>query len=462
MLLLRHVIDSVSGLRFVIENLELKTGMGKNILLSQPFYSNREALDHELNNVEQMVQAIHDNSALMKNIQNKLSHLRDIGGTLNHLSKAGNLDDIALFEIKHFGLILIELSSLLEQTGLSFVSFPDLTAVIDLLDPEKTRLAHFYIHSLYSEELSELRKKYKHYQASDPEKAEALRQKSLELEDTIRRQISLQLLEHSDQLILAYTMSGYLDLVLAKALLAVKMKLCRPSIAESRTLINGLSNPHIQYMLQGKGKEFQRTNIELASSPALITGANMSGKTVFLKSIALCHYLFHFGFYVPAISAELLMVDEVILSIGDQQNELNGLSSFASEMLTINRLISSVKSGKKVLALIDEPARTTNPDEGRAIVLALIDFLTEHQVESLLTTHYNNLNVTCRRLRVRGLEKVSENDHITIENINDYMDYSILEHNSDSVPMDALRIIAALGIDSEFVQNSKQIFNKDK
>ena len=131
-------------------------------------------------------------------------------------------------------------------------------------------------------------------------------------------------------------------------------------------------------------------------------------------------------------------------------------------MLTINRLISSVKSGKKVLALIDEPARTTNPDEGRAIVLALIDFLTEHQVESLLTTHYNNLNVTCRRLRVRGLEKVSENDHITIENINDYMDYSILEHNSDSVPMDALRIIAALGIDSEFVQNSKQIFNKDK
>jgi DNA mismatch repair protein MutS2 len=87
-------------------------------------------------------------------------------------------------------------------------------------------------------------------------------------------------------------------------------------------------------------------------------------------------------------------------SMDDEQSELKGLSSFASEMLKINAIIHAAKTGNHILALIDEPARTTNPVEGQALVNALVDMLQEHKVQSLLTTHYSGIQSDCRRLRV--------------------------------------------------------------
>ncbi len=89
--------------------------------------------------------------------------------------------------------------------------------------------------------------------------------------------------------------------------------------------------------------------------------------------------------------------------IGDEQSELNGLSSFAAEMLNIQAIIAEARAGKKMLVLIDEPARTTNPHEGLAIANALIDLLELLKVRALITTHYSGLKTSCRKLRVKGL-----------------------------------------------------------
>lgn len=68
------------------------------------------------------------------------------------------------------------------------------------------------------------------------------------------------------------------------------------------------------------------------------------------------------------------LVEQVLTSIGDDQDELNGLSSYAAEMLRVDEMIRQVRQRSKILVLIDELARTTNPVEGRAIVNGVVDF----------------------------------------------------------------------------------------
>ena len=181
----------------------------------------------------------------------------------------------------------------------------------------------------------------------------------------------------------------------------------------------------------------------------------MAGKSVILKTVALAQTLFQFGFFVPAIQAEIALVDEVLLCIGDEQCELNGLSSFASEMLRINRIVQDIKAGKNALILIDELARTTNPAEGIAIVNAVLDFLTENEVRSLITSHYRGIQASCRKLRVKGIMKEKVKGTLTIHNINEYIDYSLIEDNDTSVPQEAMRIARILGVDENLLDRAE-------
>ena len=181
----------------------------------------------------------------------------------------------------------------------------------------------------------------------------------------------------------------------------------------------------------------------------------MSGKTVLLKTIALSQYLFQFGFYIPAKQAIIIPVEEVAVSIGDHHSEVNGLSSFADEILKINQIIHKVRKGKKLLVLIDELARTTNPEEGKALVSAFIRIMSEHKVMSLITTHYSGILSPTRKLRVKGLKTDQITENITPKTLNDYMDYSLVETQTDDVPMEALKIAEIFEVDAEFLNLAK-------
>jgi DNA mismatch repair ATPase MutS len=168
----------------------------------------------------------------------------------------------------------------------------------------------------------------------------------------------------------------------------------------------------------------------------------MGGKTVLLRTIALAQAMFQWGFFVPAREAAIAPVDEILTAI-DDPFDTPGLSSFASEMVRLDGMIRRVKTQTRTLVLIDEPARTTNPTEGGAIVNALLDLLAAHNARALVTTHYNVLSGV-DRLRVSGLS----DDGST-------MDYSLIP-DYGVAPHEALRIARILGVDPELINNASK------
>lgn len=461
-ILFRDIIDKISGLRFIYEKLEIQSALGRRFLLSQAFFIDSDLIFKELSNVEALILSLSDKKKLKiaDNIAFKLQQIHDIHGTVKNLSSANTLDDLELFEIKRFCILTSEINQLLREVNFINVEIPNLDNLIKILDPDGLKIPQFYIYSSYSEELASIRKKQKEIQEENPQLAEELFFKSTEIEDKIRQQLSRELYEYASVLSQSLKNIAYIDVLLAKSKYFILNQFNKPQIATENTEYVQVFNPQIKEILLSQNKDFQAIDIVLFASPCLITGVNMGGKTVLLKTIALSQYLFQFGFYVPAKTAAIVPVEKIMFSMGDEQSELSGLSSFAAEMINLNEIIKTVKQDTKILALIDELARTTNPEEGKAIVNATIDILESKNVRSLITTHYNGLQTQCRKLRVKGLmaEKISET--LSIININDFMDYSLVENNAEIASMQALQIAEILGVNEDLLKRANLYLKK--
>ncbi len=445
-------IEQQSAFQFMTDELQFSSPMGRKKLLHRRFLSDPFELQMELEIQQAVVDFIetHHDTSVMAQLIEQLCQVNDISQTFVNLVDGNTLDDIQLFEVKKFSLICHKVSKLLNDNHFDWIPFHDLSVVIDTLDPEKNRLPQFHIYSAYKPELAEIRKKID--QTSDEEELAKLKWEESKLEDGIRTTLSKRLSFKALQIQENLNQIGYLDLLLAHAEQIRHWHLCKPTITDGNSQFKGLFNPIVK---QSTGK-FQGIDIELQHVPTLITGSNMSGKTVLLKTIGLAQTLCQFGFFVPAVSADIALVDDIMFSIGDKQSEMNGLSSFAVEILNIDKIIKAVKEGQRILALVDELARTTNPEEGKALVSGFIQIMSQHNVDALVTTHYSGLDTQCRRLRVKGLKIKDNEQQITPENINQFMDYSLVESHTDDVPQEAVTIAEIFGIDEEFLQIAKE------
>lgn len=403
-------------------------------------------------------------AGLISKIQTKLMQVRDIKGSVKNLKSNSILDDIELFEIKSFALVSYEILKLQNEFETTLIEIPDLNQLISILDPENNRVPSFYIYDAYSKELATARKEIKELKAAiklDPEmdlssKLDALENKADDIENEVRMRICEKLYPYANDLEIALNQVAHLDVIVAKAILADNMAFTRAQISESTTEYKAMFHPQIKETLALSNRKFQAIDIKLNQSVCLITGANMAGKTVILKTLALCQYLLQFGFFVPAQSAQIALVNRILVSVGDDQSEQNGLSSFASEMVKINEMVEAAINKENVLVLVDELARTTNPTEGRAIVNAVAEIFNENQTLSVITTHYSGLNKDCRKLRVKGLDKEFKQGEINKNNINDYMDYSLIEDDASKVPHEALRIAGILGINQQIIDKANK------
>lgn len=447
-------LKTVNGLQFVYENLHLRTQIGKSLLLNQFPYTDAELLQQELDKVENGSHFWEMNHIIARQIPPLLQELNDIQQTIQNLKKLQVLDDIELFEIKKFAILSQKIKALLEDADYQDIALDNLSKVVETLDPEKSQIPHFYIYSVYHQDLEPLRKKIQ--QTTDPSEKEKLIWQASQIEDSVRQKLTELLHPYWANLLKNLHALAYFDLLLGKAQLALTEHWCKPEILMNTIQYKQLFNPEVKSILQQTNQEFQSIDIELRSKPCLITGANMSGKTVLLKTIALSQTLFQFGFYVPAHEATLCPVEEIICLIEDQQSEKKGLSSFAIEILNIDKIIQYAKKGTKLLALVDELARTTNPDEGKCLVNAFITMMDKYDVMSVVTTHYSGITAPCHRLRVNGLIVDEISDKITPQNINRFMDYSLVETTSDDVPAEALKIAEIFNIDDEFLQLAKK------
>ena len=348
---LRSAIEEINGFRFMIDKLEIQSGLAKRILNTLPYLYTPETIAQELDKTEVMRNILQTSELTdtITKIKVKLMQVKDIRGTANRVTESQILDDIELFELKAFSLLAMEIRELLLSANITVVSLPDLEPVVNILDPEKMRIPHFYVYDAYSPELAALRAKMKTLKMDEKTEERVLDQlqfEHTELEDRIREKLSEQIHPYKKEINEALVNTATLDILLAKAQQTIDMQLCKPEISTSTTRYIKIFNPQVKEVLWQERKKFQAIDIDIEQGACLITGANMAGKSVILKTVALAQTLFQFGFYVPAEQAEIALVDEVLLCIGDEQSELSGLSSYASEMLQVNAIVQDVKAGK--------------------------------------------------------------------------------------------------------------------
>ncbi|PXX96847.1 DNA mismatch repair protein MutS [Marinifilum breve] len=459
----RKAISEIKGLQYLAEELDLKSPMGKRFLMDTDMFCSEAELNIEYGLLDQITQAVKADQKVISDIQSKLSHLREIRGSVDNLKSNLVLDDVELFEIKSFAMNCHAVLNLQKELKQVVIELPNLSGLIEILDPQNTGIPSFYIYDDYSLELAEARKELRIAKSTNGDseiKLEDLFCKAQEIESKVREEICTKIRSFASDLEIAIRKLAHLDLLIAKAMQAIQLNFNRPELVKESTSYIGMFHPMVKHELEKQNKQYQAIDIELQKSVCLITGANMAGKTVVLKTLALCQYLCQFGFHVPATSAQISLVDQVLLSVGDEQSELSGLSSFASEMMNVSKMVEESKKHSNVLILVDELARTTNPVEGLAIVNAVADIFYQNNIRSVITTHYSGLNSYFRKLRVKGLDKDLGDKIITQKNINSYMDYSLVEDNTGEVPHEALRIASLLGISKEIVEGAQNQLNK--
>jgi len=442
---LRDHIESPCGLRFMFEQLELQAGYTRRWLLDQPMMRTGEEIAQTYAVLRRFVEFIAQTDIpYINTLQFRLQGLKDIRTTIKNLSQNAVLDDIELFEVKHLAILAVDVAERLRNHGLDdAVAIPDLNEVITILDPDGLKMATFYVYDSYCQELRDLRSQMRQH----PEQQEELLVEAAEIEEGVRRDLSKQLHPFAKALEAAQVALAKIDLNLAKALQMRQWGLCFPSISnDDVTRYEGMFHPQVKDALEKTKKQFQPVTLEFGLKPTLITGANMGGKTVVLKTLTLCQYLFQYGFGIPAQSAEIAVKDEIYFCIGDEQSIEKGLSSFAAEMKNIDAVIKASRENRKIVALIDEPARTTNPTEGTALVSALVKVLADKRLSLVMTTHYDIEPTDAHCLRVKGFE-------------NGTMNYELVEVQDGEVPHEALNIAESLGIDKEWIETAREILN---
>ena len=449
MLTFKETAHTFPLLRWVQQKLVFSSPLGAKKLASVPFSVSTDELNLEYDRMDRLHSMLESNNGV--EFYNKTSHtvstFRDLSQTLENIRSGLTLSELELFEVKYFAYNYGYFASLVQSYDLEVYPNEDLSPVFQLLDPDQTGVTSFYLYESYDPELGRIRKKIKNGEAS-----EELYQEFENLGYKIRENLSLKLKAFIKQLKSALDSVACWDLLIAKVVFAREHTFCRPRICEyGKTSFTELYNPYLQTILESGSEIYQPIDLSLVKGPTLITGANMSGKTMVLKSIALAQYLVQFGFYAPAKEACVTLVDDIRILLGDTQNEAKGLSSFGAEILAISDMIETVCQGKKVLILLDEPARTTSPDEGVVIVNAIIDILAEQETMSLVTTHYNKLKTGCRCLRVRGFRKELVHHPINCENINRFIDYRLVDAKVNEGISEALTVARLLKISDKLL-----------
>lgn len=454
----RDAIDKIEGLRLICDITPVVSPMGRGAILDSEFITDSHRLEAEFHEVATVMSALSEPyfTPDLGRLERALMTARDISSSLNRLDEYAILDDVELFEVKALAFTAMEVRDILAGSplkGLDSATPPDLNEVVTLLDPEHTGSRHFHIYSAYSADLARKRRKLENVQKEGHEESLAkVMAECIELEAGIRKDLAKSLRNRSRALHEALAALRRLDLLIAKARLAMESRLVRPEISSHEMSYTGLRYIPTEMKLTADGKTFQPVDIIIDEGVTVITGANMGGKTVTLKSVALAQAMAQFGYFVAADKATVAPVADILLSIGDAQSALTGLSSFGAEITRIDEIISRSMLAQKYLNLIDEPARSTNPEEGRAIVNALVELLGRLHSYSLVTTHYSGIEVGGRRYRVKGLREDAVPSRLSPRQLGDMMDYSLEPHDSSDVSRDALRIARMLCISPKFAQ----------
>lgn len=220
------------------------------------------------------------------------------------------------------------------------------------------------------------------------------RLRELEIEEKkeielILADLSAQAAGHIPELASDQKCMTHLDFVFAKAKLAMEQNATEPLFNEDHSI----SIRKGRHPLLDK-KKVVPIDIRLGKDFDLlvITGPNTGGKTVSLKTVGLLTLMGQAGLHIPALDrSELSIFTEVYADIGDEQSIEQSLSTFSSHMKSIVHILSHADADS--LCLFDELGAGTDPTEGAALAIAILNHLHDRGIRTMATTHYSELKI---------------------------------------------------------------------
>ena len=205
--------------------------------------------------------------------------------------------------------------------------------------------------------------------------------------ERILRDMSQQIRHCDEQLLTNCEIMADIDFAFAKAALAYELQATEPVINdEGRTCLIGARHPLIDRT------RVVPIDISLGEkySMLLITGPNTGGKTVSMKTLGLMVLMAQAGLFLPAESgSEIAVYNTIYADIGDEQSIEQSLSTFSAHMTHLVDILSKVESDD--LLLLDELGAGTDPEEGAALAMAILEQLLKINASVLATTHYSEL-----------------------------------------------------------------------
>lgn len=498
------------GLPAVLEACHCRTPQGSRLKNAVRFYNeqSRGDLDQELLAINQLTTFIRQKHTQLIEALTQLSRLRELRGTFSRLEKGGLLDDTEFFELKSALIIFSRLSKLSALLDAASVSFESASGASEILDPGGKNNPAFHIYNDYSTALTEIRirkndleKRISQSKGSDrktllTKRALVIAEEDQE-EERIRWELGAKLSEWLPQMQHNAEACGLLDFRLAKAELAARWEATLPKIVntDQPAILLNVHHPQVAALLEKQGLQFTPISIQLQQGTTVLTGANMGGKSVTLKTVFLALLMTQLGYFPVCESLQTPLFDFFAFE-SSQDGDLNrGLSSFGLEAVNIRDHLRRSKTQKGFIVM-DEPCRGTNPAEATAIVHALCKTYGKSDSSFFIATHYPvSQQPGIRFYQVRGIgpevlqqlppyqerpgsEQAEANEPKTgistlvkpdhredltrVRRIQNLMDYRLEEiDGAHAIPSGALKIAELLGVDETLLLEMKAAWQEE-
>ena len=265
-------------------------------------------------------------------------------------------------------------------------------------------------------------------------------------------EFSRKLRERRDDLTRATEILSELDLAFAKAEFARQYDACIPEFGSERALaLQDVRHPLLEKTLRAQGKSPVPLSIELKPPKIMmiVSGPNTGGKTVALKTLGSAVLMAQAGIPVPAAEFKLPVFRRVLADIGDQQSIEANLSTFSAHVQNIQRMAEV--AGEKDMVLMDELGTSTEPNEGAALAVAILEHFRERGSMTLVTTHHSRLKAYAAETP-EALNAAMEFDELTLQPT--YRLLSGLPGKSS-----ALDIAQRLGLETSIVEKARTLLH---
>jgi DNA mismatch repair protein MutS2 len=217
-----------------------------------------------------------------------------------------------------------------------------------------------------------------------------LREEELREVDRVLRDLTERLRSHAVEIAASVAAIGRLELLFGKARFAVDFDCVIPRISPEthrRLALAEARHPLLADVLRKQGKPIVPISLSLDEKcrTLLISGPNTGGKTVSMKTVGMLALMTQAGLPVPAAAAEFPVFEQVLADIGDNQSIQESLSTFSAHIEHIREMLDAVSPDS--LVLLDELGRATDPEEGGALGVSILDRFRANGAFTLASTH---------------------------------------------------------------------------